>query len=59
VSIEVTLECGCSIESIRAFAEQMRAQRGWAVATSSGWGSSGALGGTRTYSLRARRTSLS
>ncbi len=53
VSIEVQLGCGCSIRDLKAFAKQMREQRGWDVATTTGWGSAG-----DTYSIRVRRTSL-
>ncbi|MFF3588380.1 hypothetical protein ACFYYI_14595 [Streptomyces sp. NPDC002387] len=58
VGIRVTLTCGCSIRNLRTFATQMKEQRGWVIATSGGWGSSSGPDGT-TYSLRARRTSLS
>ncbi|MFB7631061.1 hypothetical protein ACFC0M_08935 [Streptomyces sp. NPDC056149] len=57
ISIEVSLECGCEIQDIDVFATQMRDQKGWAVATSVGWGSSSGPGGV-TYSLRVRRKSL-
>ena len=56
--INVELDCGCTIRDLRVFATQMRKQRGWDIATSGGWGSSGAPGGPVTYSLRARRKSL-
>ncbi|GAA4670490.1 hypothetical protein [Streptomyces youssoufiensis] len=58
ISVDVTLDCGCEIHDRRAFAAQMKQQRGWDVATSGGWGSSGAPGGKKTYSLRVRRKSL-
>ncbi|MFD5182645.1 hypothetical protein ACFWMQ_08415 [Streptomyces sp. NPDC058372] len=57
VDIRVTLTCGCRIKDLRAFAAQMKEQKGWAIATSGGRGSSSGPEGT-TYSLRARRTSL-
>ncbi|MFE7559039.1 hypothetical protein [Kitasatospora sp. NPDC057500] len=57
VSIEVELDCECTIEDLRTFASQMRVQRGWDIATSGGWGRSTRQGRT-TYSLRARRKSL-
>ncbi|MGK5548420.1 hypothetical protein ACSNOH_27375 [Streptomyces sp. URMC 127] len=57
IGISVTLNCGCTIQDLRAFAAHMQEQRGWTVATSGGWGSSGGPGGTR-YSLRVRRKSL-
>ncbi|MEU8618589.1 hypothetical protein [Streptomyces sp. NPDC048623] len=57
IGIEVVLDCGCKIESLRVFAEQMREQKGWAVATSVGWSRWGGPEGT-TYSLRVRRKSL-
>lgn len=58
MTVEVELDCGCEIRDLSAFAEHMREQRGWGVATSGGWGSSGAPGGKQTYSLRVRRKSL-
>lgn len=58
VSIDVELDCGCTINDLKVFAEQMRQQQGWDVATSSGWGSSGAPGAKPTYSIRVRRKSL-
>ncbi|MGB8939733.1 MAG: hypothetical protein WCD21_05750 [Streptomyces sp.] len=57
VSIDISLNCGCSIRNLRTFAAQMKEQRGWVVATSGGWGSSG-MPGNMKYSLRVRRTSL-
>ena len=57
VSIRVSLECGCEIHDLRTFADQMREQRDWVVATSGGWGRSSRPAGT-TYSLRIRRKSL-
>ncbi|WP_082376320.1 hypothetical protein [Nocardiopsis sp. NRRL B-16309] len=53
VSIEVWLDCGCSIRSLKAFAKQMRDQQGWDIATTGGWGSGGG-----SYSMRVRRRSL-
>jgi hypothetical protein len=41
VSINVWLDCACKILDLAAFANQMRQQRGWAVATGGGWGSTG------------------
>lgn len=58
ISIDVWLDCGCKVLDLAAFANQMRQQRGWAVATSGGWGSSSDSKST-TYTLRARRKSLS
>jgi hypothetical protein len=58
IHIEVELECGCTIRELDAFAKQMREQRGWHIATSGGWGSSAPAGGAVTYSLRARRSTL-
>lgn len=58
VSVEVTLLCGCKINNIRAFAEQMRKQKGWNVTTSTGWSGGGAIGGPRTYTVGVRRRSL-
>ncbi|MCC9308437.1 hypothetical protein LN042_15300 [Kitasatospora sp. RB6PN24] len=57
ISIQLELDCGCTIEDRRTFASQMRAQRGWDIATSGGWGKRTGQGRT-TYSLRARRKSL-
>ncbi|MGW4379320.1 hypothetical protein [Kitasatospora sp. NPDC004531] len=59
VDIELELDCGCTIEDLRTFADQMRTQRGWDIATSCGWGRSSRPGHNTTYSLRARRKSLS
>jgi hypothetical protein len=58
VYIGVWLDCGCEIRSIKTFAKQMREQRGWDIATSTGWGTSGAPDGPHRYSLRVRRKSL-
>jgi len=57
ISINVWLDCGCKIRDLATFANQMRQQRGWAVATSGGWGSSSNSKST-TYTLRVRRKSL-
>ncbi|MFB8208618.1 MULTISPECIES: hypothetical protein [unclassified Streptomyces] len=57
ISVEVLLDCGCKIENLRVFAEQMREQKGWAVATSVGWSLWSGPEGTM-YSLRVRRKSL-
>ncbi|KID32005.1 hypothetical protein HQ32_00889 [Prauserella sp. Am3] len=53
ISIDVWLACGCEIKDLKAFAAQMRTQKGWDIATSGGWG-----GSAGRYSLRARRKSL-
>jgi hypothetical protein len=53
VAIDVRLDCGCQIRDIAAFAAQMKAQRGWDIPTSTGWG-----GGGGSYSMRVRRKSL-
>lgn len=58
VAIEVELDCNCSIRDLDVFAAQMREQRGWHIATSGGWGSGSVPGGRATYSLRARRSTL-
>lgn len=58
LDIDVTLTCGCSINDRRTFAAQMKEQKGWVIATSGGWSKSGRPGGPTTYSLRARRKSL-
>ncbi|MFF1506374.1 hypothetical protein [Streptomyces sp. NPDC058326] len=57
LSIDVSLDCGCAIHNLRTFAAQMKAQRGWDVATTVGWGSSGGPEGTK-YGVRVRRKSL-
>jgi hypothetical protein len=57
ISIDVWLDCGCEIRDLQAFAKQIREQKGWDIATTTGWGSSGS-NDRRTYSLRARRKSL-
>lgn len=57
ISIRLTLTCGCEIRDLGTFASQMQEQRGWAIATSVGWGSSSGPDGT-SYSLRVRRKSL-
>ncbi|THA62337.1 hypothetical protein E6P78_23280 [Streptomyces sp. A0958] len=57
ISIRLTLTCGCEIRDLGTFASQMQEQRGWAIATSVGWGSSSGPEGT-SYSLRVRRKSL-
>ncbi|MDT0438999.1 MULTISPECIES: hypothetical protein [Streptomyces] len=58
LDIDVTLTSGCSINDRCTFAAQMKEQKGWDIATSGGWSKSGRPGGTTTYSLRARRKSL-
>src|SRR5262249_11816569 len=50
ISINVWLDCGCTIRNLDVFAAQMRKQRGWDIAKSGGWGSGGG-----SYSMRARR----
>ncbi|UQS25352.1 MULTISPECIES: hypothetical protein [Amycolatopsis] len=57
ISINLWLDCGCTIRDLETFASQMRQQKGWHIATSGGWGSSEDSTG-RTYSMRARRKSL-
>ncbi|MEV0116597.1 hypothetical protein AB0H77_25670 [Streptomyces sp. NPDC050844] len=52
ISISVSLNCGCSIHDLSAFAAEMREQRGWDVAKSGGWGSSSGARGN--YVLAAR-----
>ena len=58
ISIMVQMDCGCRIKDIRAFAAQMKQQRGWDLATSTGWGGGGSDADGWTYTLRARRRSL-
>jgi hypothetical protein len=58
ITIDVWLDCGCEVRDLQSFAKHMRDQKGWDIATTTGWGSSGMTGERRTYSLRARRKSL-
>jgi hypothetical protein len=58
ISIEVRLTCGCQIRDLSSFASHLREQKGWDIATSRGWGSSGSDEGGYCYRMRARRTSL-
>ncbi|MEV0049467.1 hypothetical protein AB0H34_03100 [Saccharopolyspora shandongensis] len=58
ISIDVQLHCGCAIRDLKTFSSQMRQQKGWDIATTAGWGSSGSESTGYTYSLRARRKSL-
>ena len=53
ITIDVWLDCGCTIRDLEAFAAQMRKQRGWEIAKTGGWGSGGG-----SYHMRARRKSL-
>jgi hypothetical protein len=53
ITIDVWMDCGCRIADIRTFADHMKTQRGWDVATTAGWGG----GGDRQY-VRVRRRSL-
>jgi hypothetical protein len=53
ITIDVGRDCGCEIHDLPAFAKQMRVQKGWDVATTSGWGGSSG-GGERSYYMRAR-----
>ncbi|MGH3973654.1 MAG: hypothetical protein ACRDS9_10055 [Pseudonocardiaceae bacterium] len=53
ITINVWLDCGCRILDIRSFASHMQTQRGWDIATTSGWG-----GGDDTQYVRVRRKSL-
>jgi hypothetical protein len=59
IHIDAWLDCGCHVRDLKAFAAQMRKQKGWDIATSGGWGSSGTDEGGWTYSIRVRRKSLS
>ena len=52
-TVRLTLDCGCTIRDIREFARHMRDQKGWVVATTSGWG----IGRDQAY-VRVRRGSL-
>lgn len=63
VFVETTLDCGCEIKDLAAFARQARDQLGWDVATTGGLSRSIRFGpnGERqgiTYTLRIRRKSL-
>lgn len=53
--VEITFECDCSLSKmgIKKFANDMREQRGWEVATSKGWSSGGSV--NQVY---VRRSSL-
>jgi len=53
VSIDVRLECGCEVTDIRTFAADMRAQKGWEVATTVGWSGWGSA-----VTIRVRSSSL-
>jgi hypothetical protein len=58
VTIEVWLDCGCSVRDLKTFAKHMQTQKGWDVATSVGWGSVTSEGGEQRYDFRIRRKSL-
>lgn len=60
VGIVLRFKCGCSIKSLAVFADQMKEQRGWDVARSGGWGSSGGASpdDDREWSFRVRRSTL-
>jgi hypothetical protein len=53
ITVDVWFDCGCVFRDINTFASHMRQQRGWDVATTGGWGSSG-----DRHHVRVRRTSL-
>ena len=57
--IDMILHCGCTLDSntIRKFARDMKEQRGWDVATSTGI-SYHTGGGVTEYTIRVRRSSL-
>ncbi|MGW5094240.1 hypothetical protein ACWEQ1_05145 [Streptomyces nodosus] len=57
VTVDVRLDCGCSVRDRRTFAAQMREQRGWSIAVTGGWGSHSNADGT-VYTFRVRRKSL-
>lgn len=63
VFVDTTLDCGCEIKDLKAFARQARAQLGWDIATTGGLSTSirftpdGNPQGL-TYTLRIRRKSL-
>lgn len=54
ITIRVWLDCGCSIRDLQVFADHMRRQQGWDIATTAGWG-----GGSGGSYMRVRRKSLS
>lgn len=58
--VDIVLKCGCTLGSanIKKFALDMRQQKGWEVATSTGVSSTTSSTGTE-YTLRVRRKSLS
>ena len=53
VSIDVFLDCGCTIRDLKAFAAHMRDQQGWDVATSGGYSGHG-----DQFTIRVRRRSI-
>ncbi|MBV8933657.1 MAG: hypothetical protein JOZ47_04185 [Kutzneria sp.] len=58
VSVEVRFDCGCEIKDLAAFAKHMREQKGWAVATSTGFSGGWSQDDGHRFSVRVRRTSL-
>lgn len=56
--IRLRFKCGCAIKDLGVFADHMKRQRGWDVARSGGYGSSGSLDGEREWSIRVRRSTL-
>lgn len=59
-SVDVTFECGCSLDfnNIKKFANDMKAQKDWDVATSTGI-SSESEGKKTKYTIHVKRSSLS
>ncbi|MBM7788731.1 hypothetical protein [Tenggerimyces flavus] len=53
VTVDVRLDCGCEILELDTFAQHLRDQQGWEVATSGAWGGSGGK-----HHVRVRRKSL-
>jgi hypothetical protein len=56
--VSVRLNCGCLVLDIRAFARQMRDQRGWEIATTGGCSGGGSPGRVQTYSVCVKAKSL-
>lgn len=48
VTIEVRLDCGCELRDLKIFARHMKEQKGWAIATSTGYSGHGSAGKARS-----------
>jgi hypothetical protein len=58
IAIDVHLDCGCELKNLTTFAKHMKTQAGWDIATTANWTTHQPPSGTPTYTLRARRLSL-